>query len=519
LLTVKLNHNHGYKWFCQDEIYVKGYLFDNDNNLLENEKLVNYFLEVGSEEEFKDKLIEANGIFSVLIKRENILFIAVDRTRTFPIFYTVKDEKIYISDDTYYLQDKVKNHLDNDSSEEFLSTGYVTGKETLIKDIFQVQAGEYLIYKNKTIVNNFYFDYLTTKVSTLEYDFLKKDFIQILNNSIHRLIKLANGRKIVLPLSGGYDSRLIASLLKKHNYKNVLCFTYGSKESFEVSISKKVASELGFEWHFIEYNEETVPKDYPISKTFQEYYKFASNHVSIFLTQDYFAVKYLFDKEIIPSDSVIVPGHSGDFLGGSHLAKTEVANKQNLVNIILKKHYLLHESNNIMKNKILEYFKDSNKNEQFFYSLDENFNLKERQSKFIVNANRVYEYFGYQHSIPLWDSELIEFFRILPLEYKLNSYFFEKVIIEDIFEPLNIGYKKEGIKSNKLKSKVKNFIKKVIPSSLKKQILHKIHIDFNNFYLIHNPLQEELNSTYLITEINSLLSKWYLFKVKDEKNT
>ena len=68
---------------------------------------------------------------------------------------------------------------------------------------------------------------------------------------------------------------------------------------------------------------------------FKEYYKFASNHISVFGTQDYFAVKYLHDNKIINDDAIFVPGHSGDFLGGSHLDKGESAKRDNSTDVIL----------------------------------------------------------------------------------------------------------------------------------------------------------------------------------------
>ena len=158
---------------------------------------------------------------------------------------------------------KSVNDLDNVNSDEFLSIGFVAGEETLLQDIFQVQAGEYLIFDDNKLKKEFYFDYLTKKISTKSFDELKSEFLDILRDSIQRIIKLANGRHIVLPLSGGYDSRLIASLLKQANYQNVTCFTYGKKNSPEVIISKKVANELGFKWFFVEYNEQSINQDFP----------------------------------------------------------------------------------------------------------------------------------------------------------------------------------------------------------------------------------------------------------------
>jgi len=75
----------------------------------------------------------------------------------------------------------------------------------------------------------------------------------IYKNVFSRLIESVQGRTIVIPLSGGYDSRSSAAILKKLGYGNVICFTYGRPESFEVQTSEKVAKDLGYKWCFINY--------------------------------------------------------------------------------------------------------------------------------------------------------------------------------------------------------------------------------------------------------------------------
>jgi hypothetical protein len=44
---------------------------------------------------------------------------------------------------------------------------------------------------------------------------------------------------------------------------------------------------------------------------------------------------------------------------------------------------------------------------------------QERQAKYIVNAVRLYEYWGYDWWLPLWDSEFVEFWHHVPLRLRL----------------------------------------------------------------------------------------------------
>ena len=517
-LQVNLNYNYGYKWYSNNNIKVKGYIYDEKNVIYKNENLLNYFENISTEEEFRNAISNANGIFSVIIQKDNNLMIAVDKNRFFPLFYMIKDNDFIISDDSYYLRENYKNNLNEINSDEFLSLGYVLGKETLLQNIFQIQSGEYLIFNDNKLKKEFYFNYLTKKISTKSFDELKSEFLNILRDTIQRLIKFANGRQIIVPLSGGYDSRLVASLLKQANYENILCFTYGRKSSPEVITSQKVANELGFNWYFVEYNKQTIDQDFPQCNEFQKYYKFASNHVSIFVTQDYFAVKYLHDNKIINDDAIFVTGHSGDYLAGSFFNKSEIANRNNVIDVIYQKQNLLNKKtfNNKkdIKEKISSLIEGENVKGEFFYSIDENFNLKERVSKFTVNAHRIYEYFGYQHAIPLWDNELTEFFRVLPLKYKLNSDFYVKIIFEDIFDYMNINFRKKKKMNDKTKDKIKNVIRKFLPSFLEDIIMKHKNPDINRATLGAIPLLKDINENIPLRHSNLIIAKWYISKIK-----
>jgi asparagine synthase (glutamine-hydrolysing) len=47
-----------------------------------------------------------------------------------------------------------------------------------------------------------------------------------------------------------------------------------------------------------------------------------------------------------------------------------------------------------------------------------NFGNLQRQPKFIVNAVRTYEYFGYEWRLPLWDKDLVSFWLSIPLSVR-----------------------------------------------------------------------------------------------------
>ncbi|MCY1237684.1 hypothetical protein D9M72_503920 [compost metagenome] len=53
-----------------------------------------------------------------------------------------------------------------------------------------------------------------------------------------------------------------------------------------------------------------------------------------------------------------------------------------------------------------------------FANLYELWDWQERQSKYIVNSVRVYEQFSLNWWLPLWDSEFLEFWQLIPLQLR-----------------------------------------------------------------------------------------------------
>lgn len=75
---------------------------------------------------------------------------------------------------------------------------------------------------------------------------------------------LSHYDQIILPLSSGYDSRMIlASLSKKKVLKDKLhCFTYGAVGSLEVESARRLTAALGVKWDFIDLPLAFLSKDY-----------------------------------------------------------------------------------------------------------------------------------------------------------------------------------------------------------------------------------------------------------------
>lgn len=231
------------------------------------------------------------GNFAVAADFYSSVILVCDYICSIPLFYSIKNDKIYVSTNSINISDIAGIPLEKENEQEFLCTGYVTQEKTLFKDILQVMPGQLVkIYKSdgKVICKNYFnFDYdfsssLTKKQLIEEYD-------KVLFDVFGNLVKRLDGRTALIPLSGGCDSRTIAVMFKRLEYKNVICFSYGRKGSHDIEVSEKTAKALGFEWHCVEYNAEIWKKFYN-SEDYSSFLKYSCKGAGIGCIQALLAV-------------------------------------------------------------------------------------------------------------------------------------------------------------------------------------------------------------------------------------
>ncbi len=488
MIEIRLKNQKTFPWISfNDCIYVRGYFFDKNNKVLNENLLIKNLSNISCQSDLVKVLKTIDGCFSIIIinKNKNSAIIASDRIRSFPIFYFFYNGKIIICDhiekNHSYFNKNLLSHF------EFLHCGYVSGSETLIDNIYQTQAGECILLDENKISSKKYYSYINNNVKVNDLDYYKNKFQNVLEKTFLKLIESTKNRFLIIPLSGGLDSRLIASYLKKCGVDDVICYTYGLQNSKEAKISKYIANDLGYDWHFINYGKKKWKKWYTDPRM-KEYQLFSGNFSSLPHIQDWPAVLELNEKKIIPDGSVFIPGHAADFVAGSHipLKINSILNPnfESVIDLIINEHLILsdkifyrkHEKYKLdIYKKLLKQINEiSVKDLSDLASSFEYWDWKERQSKFIANSCRVYEFWGYEWRMPFWDVEFISFWNDVPLELRLEKSFYKTFLLdEDYFGVFGIYNYKNFNEKN-----FKSFVKK----SFFGKILSKMHRQFYAYY-------------------------------------
>jgi asparagine synthase (glutamine-hydrolysing) len=515
---------------------VKGYCFY-ENTFFSSGSflhLVDKYSDTPDQFEFFLRSIE--GLYQIVVELEDLLLFSVDTMRSLPLLYGSNANCFVVSDDANYVRQYLGLSVyKTDCIEEFITTLFVAGNDSLIEGLYQLEAGQYAVFDKSSakLSLKFYHYYMASDTRYLDKAEVFEQAKIIEEQAFSRLIDSLEGRTAIVPLSGGYDSRYVVSMLKKFEYEHVICFTYGKKGSFEVEISKQVSEKLRFKWIFVEYTDDLIAELFSSSQ-FHDYHKYASNYTSLAHFQDYLAVKYLHEYKLIPSDSVFIPGHSGDLLGGSHIRAvysqflyegfSDVFNIYKVLSENWYRENVLNEgrlNQAYCNEKIRAFFKDLSASElgQIPY-LTDCWNIANRQAKFIVNSCRVYDFFGYDFRLPLWDRELALFWQSLPLNYKINvsCNIYDEYLLTQVFSRFDVAISKSNVSSN-----LKSFLKKhcrsfIVPlferTPFLNRLLHKTE-NLNGFreMVQHMSLDLAYKKDTSNVHIANFSALWFLEKV------
>ncbi len=510
-----------HSWYGKDNICVTGFI-RNSTRYFKNDELLSYFSGVETIIEFEQKLKSANGQFSVIIKTREEIWAATDRLRNHSLFYSKINNTNVISDNCYCLAEmRSEKQINPEAVDCFLTAGHVINNLTLIDGIFQIEAGEYVVLGN-SVTRKFYYD--STFDSIIEKDF--SSLVTELNSVFLRVFeahfKALSDNFIAISLSGGFDSRLVAAMCAKYHPENVICYTFGIRNNKEVAPAKEIAKRLGFKWIFIEYNTGQI-EGFMGDNFFEDYYQYASNLSGMFYMQDYFAVKYLKQNNLVPDNCVFIPGFSGDMLAGGHLIPKLCLKhgKRNIARLIFKEFFNLVRLTREKQLNILKLIEDKIPSGEFeSWKVFETWDRKERQAKFIVNSAMVYSFFGYSYVLPLFDNELIDFFSGLPFQFKLDKKLYDYVVTGTIFSEFGLNLQKElnPHPSQKAFQRLKERIKPFVPNMILKLFLKKqspvFYEEITKIMLAGTDPRQIIRPRQL-NYYNSYITQWYLKKTKE----
>lgn len=440
---------------------------------------------------------DVDGLFTIVKCFDDKIWVYVSDSGFYPIFYTQMDEGFFISSVSAKLNFR---GIDSANLAYLKYYGFVPGDNTFYSNVFSFPSGRRCIIERGVI--SYDWDrksYAVTKNQILEMDQLaiKAGLKSAIDKAFDQLVVALNGRQAVIPLTAGYDSRLILTSLLDRKYDNILCFTYGKPGCQEVETARKVASIAGVPWLHIDISDDFITGHNSI-ESINSFFSFLSNGRSTVYLCDYFAVLFLKQSNLLDSNAIFIPGHSGDFLGGSQYVKNIPIDMEynDVLYFYSKSKAIMNRDKGFIIDKFLILDQISFRNlynaELLGYSVYEDIDLYERISKVVLNSSRVFEYFGYDVLCPFFNAGLVDYCKTMPIAYKVGKVIFNEVL-EDFFRKYKIVFSKEmqpSVLDYRVQN-IKNNIKKLLPVNMQNRIVDRN--DFLNYRGMVLPLLSQLS--------------------------
>lgn len=498
-------YNYGGEWIYHKAIWVKGYAFLSTGELLKGGEFAEYlYREINLGDNLKLK--ELNGRFVATGQKEGIPFICTDRIRSFPLFFKHQNGEILISDNPLRLTGE-DIRIDETALQEFLACGFTWQDRTLLADIKQCEPAHLILFHPHTIEKQKYFSFSTSKIRNISYNEAFQHLSNILENIMHRSLEVLGNAPAVIPLTGGYDSRFIATWLRQNEVNIHTTFTSGKKSSPEFENAEKVARKLNIPWTPVYHEDKDLESHFPDNQTIQKYTDFSFAFSSMGFFQDIIALHNL----EIPTDAIIFGGHSGDVTAGSHIWPF-----QQLMNKPLNKFYsfqrLFPYFNASSKHKLVQTL--NNKYDHYKgdipFSIIQEIDFSERQSKFIVNSCRSYDFFAKGTLLPFFDNEFVDFFKDLPYHLRINKKLYDNVLTEKYFKPQGLNFKNE-LQPN-FYSLLRQLFKQSFPKNMQNQYSIKYPApDYCNYAYITKILKGESHAFANTRQYsNEFIIDWYI---------
>ena len=375
------------------------------------------------------------GNFAFIIQQESRIIAAVDRIRSYPVFYTYDGSRFQVSNSARTLKEENRlDEIDSLSILEFRMAGYVTGSGTVLSKVRQLKAGEMLLWDGKSnrIDLARHFCFLPDKVGqeTFQDDDDRIDALKQHTDQIfERVVENAAGRPIWVPLSGGLDSRLVLCMLARKQYDNLHAFSYGVPRNHEARIARIVAGKIGVPWTFVPIGRRAFRRFYRSAQR-RDYWAYCDFLSSVPNMQDLLPLREMLADGTLSGNAVMVNGQSGDFITGGHipdLLPEKDKNWECIFEALVEKHFsqwsesLTHGNLKRIEEKLLNLLSEVSpdpKESEDKFALYEYWEWQERQCKYVVNGQRVYDWLGLDWELPLWDSEYLDFWRNVPSDAK-----------------------------------------------------------------------------------------------------
>jgi asparagine synthase (glutamine-hydrolysing) len=364
-----------------------------------------------------------------------------------PIFWVWHERKLLISDSVEYLRTKVyggerasPEDIDKVALLESILFDGPLAERTLFKNIQKLQIGQKITFslEHEEAQRSWFW---LPKIQTSQADHINDNDTIELIDGLTSDIEISN-KDVLLPLTGGLDSRLLAGLISKKNPSKVHSYTFQRGASYESYCAKKVARELNFN-HFIFNLGVDCYRNFSMTSS-----QVSGGMITGMHTHGIYCCERLLSQDLKALDRIF--GYFGDPLTGAMTESDAEASLANSPEKIFEKYKKTIFSDVVerYKDEIIADLKDSYlaflTTDSPLKTYHEFWKIHQRQNNLITH---LFSYHRTQHSVkvhtPFVNRKFADYFLSLPYELRSNRSYFKKISIKifpDLFSLPSIHF-------------------------------------------------------------------------------
>ena len=401
-----------------------------------------------SPQRFGDLLLRTEQQFAVVAAGPDWAVAAVDWVRSIPLAAARVAGRWTVDDEPERLRRRAglsAADIDPDAALSIAMAGYTIDAGALYRGIELLVPGELIWFAGGKATRHRYYIYRPWRVREAGPAALEKELKETTLAIIERLLASLDGRPLLVPLSAGRDSRLIVSAARHLGYNNVRCFSYGRAGNFEAGTSKAIAEKLGYPWKFAP---ATIAKQrrFFAGEAYARYLEFADSGGSLPFVQDMAPLMELKASGYVSADAVIVNGNSGDYIAGNHIPPelrrpatnlSDDARWRCIIDALIGKHFSLwralatpsrHARIATLLRASIARAGGTLGDPATDHGLYEYAEFQDRQCKYVITGQRIYEFLGHDWRLPLWDNAYLRFWEGVPLAEKAGQALYARML-------------------------------------------------------------------------------------------
>src|ERR1700736_5009992 len=231
----------------REDLLKKGHVF---STKADTEVIVHLYEEYG---EAGIQSLRGMFAFAIWDQKQQKLLLARDRVGIKPLYYAVTAQSVVFASEmkAILVDPQIKREILPSTVDRSLTFGYVPGEETLLKGIYKLPPGSFMIVKNgQTEVKQYWALHFSSSSVTLKD--AEEQLLEILEESV-RLHMIADV-PVGFLLSGGVDSTAMLSLASQKTDRPISSYTVGFANSGfadERPFARLAAKKYGSEHHEI----------------------------------------------------------------------------------------------------------------------------------------------------------------------------------------------------------------------------------------------------------------------------